>query len=90
MLRVSRLRGVVGRLAFIVAPHVAFPLSEQGRHAKVVISELNGWPACAPVNASPACYHDRRMTRGPGGFATPFPVRLFHPLLHAGLSRRFP
>jgi hypothetical protein len=26
----------------------------------------------------------------PGWFAIPFPVRLFHSLLHAGLSRRYP
>ena len=31
------------------APDIAFPLTSQGRHAGVVISELNGWPACAPV-----------------------------------------
>ena len=36
-----------------VAPGVAFPLSGLGRHTGLVISELNGWPACAPVNASP-------------------------------------
>jgi hypothetical protein len=29
-------------------------LTPQGRHTKEVISELNGWPACALVNASPA------------------------------------
>ena len=40
-------------LRFSVARDVAFPLSGQGRHAEVVISELNGWPACAPANASP-------------------------------------
>ena len=37
-----------------VAHGMAFPLSGQGRRAEVVISELNGWPACALVNASPA------------------------------------
>ncbi len=26
---------------------------------------------------------------GSGWLASPFPVRLFHPLLHVGLSRRF-
>src|SRR5713101_5743164 len=29
-------------------------------------------------------------TRGQDGFATSFPVRLLHPLQHAGLSRRSP
>ncbi len=31
-----------------------------------------------------------RKTRGQDGFATSFPVGLFHPLQHAGLSRRSP
>src|SRR5271157_5893928 len=31
-----------------------------------------------------------RKTRGQDGFATSFPVGLFHPLQHAGLSRRTP
>jgi len=31
-----------------------------------------------------------RKTRGQDGFATSFPVRLFHPLQHAGSSRRSP
>ena len=50
MHRVFRLRGVHERLAIGVAHDVAFPLSEQGRHAEEMISELNGWPAwwCRP------------------------------------------
>src|SRR5713101_7864407 len=31
-----------------------------------------------------------RKTRGQDGFTTSFPVGLFHPLQHAGLSRRSP
>jgi hypothetical protein len=31
---------------------------------------------------------DPRKTRGQDGFAISFPAGLFHPLLHAGLSRR--
>ncbi len=62
-----RLRGVHERLAIGVVHDVAFPLSEQGRHAERLISELNGWPACAPVNASPAMLpppaHDSRLER---------------------------
>ncbi len=37
----------------------------------------------------PRCCHRRRMTRGQDGFANSFPVRLFHPQLSTGLSRRF-
>src|SRR5262245_20346289 len=48
------LRGVEGPLAPNAALHVAFPLSRQGRHTEVVISELNTWPVSTPVNASPA------------------------------------
>ncbi len=62
-----RLRDVHERLAIGVVHDVAFPLSEQGRHAERLISELNGWPACAPVNASPAMLpppaHDSRLER---------------------------
>jgi hypothetical protein len=32
------------------------------------ISQLDTWPACAPVNASPAIYDRRRMTRGQCGW----------------------
>ena len=54
MRRVSDSAASTRRLAIGVAHDVAFPLSEQGRHAEKMISELNGWPACALVNASPA------------------------------------
>ena len=54
MLRVSDSAASAGRLAIVVAHGVAFPLTIQGRHAERMISELNGWPACALVNASPA------------------------------------
>src|SRR6266481_5845983 len=47
--------------------HGAFPLSGRGRHAEVVIAELNGWPACPSVNASPKALRSRRMTRGQDG-----------------------
>ena len=32
-----------------------------------LISELNGWPACTPVNASPAALRRPTMTRGRRG-----------------------
>ena len=34
---------------------------------KGLIAELNGWPACASVNASPKALRSRRMTRGQDG-----------------------
>ena len=48
-----RLRRVQTRLAIFGASDVAFPLSVQGRHAKVRISELNGWPASPLTDATP-------------------------------------
>src|SRR6266849_489060 len=36
-----------------------------------VISELNGWPACAPVNASPATSRPPAHDSGSSWFATP-------------------
>ncbi len=40
------------QFASIVALHVAFPLSEQGRHAGFLISELDNRPACTPTARS--------------------------------------
>jgi len=55
-----------------------------------LISRLNTSPARTPVNASPAPSQAPTHDSGPGWVATSFPVWLFHPLLHAGLSRRTP
>jgi hypothetical protein len=54
MLRVFRLREDGVRLAHSAAHRVAFPFSACGRLPDCVISELNGWPAFPPVNASRA------------------------------------
>src|SRR5262249_25479763 len=54
------------------ALHVAFPISRQGRHTEVVISELNTWPVCTPVNASPASLRMQAHDSGPRWCATPF------------------
>src|SRR5208337_1556457 len=72
-----RLRGVHKRLAIGVAHDVAFPLSEQGRHSGKMISELNGWPACALVNATPAMLPPLAHDSGLEWFATPFPYGSF-------------
>ena len=39
---------------------------------KIVISELNSWPACAPVNASPAMLPPPAHDSEPGWVASPF------------------
>src|SRR5262245_27974429 len=66
------LRGVKGPLAPNAALHVAFPLSRQGRHTEVVISELHTWPVRTPVNASPASLRTQAHDSGPKWCATPF------------------
>ena len=64
--------GVEGPLAPYAALHVAFPISRQGRHTEVVISELNTWPVCTPVNASPASLRMQMHDSEPKWCATPF------------------
>ena len=71
------LRGVKDRLAMIVGPHVAFPLSEWGRHAEAFVSELNTRPACAPVNASPAVLPPPAHDSGLVWIARPLPYGSF-------------
>src|SRR5262249_23572506 len=66
------LRGVKGPLAPYAALHVAFPISRQGRHTEVVISELNTWPVDTPVNASPASLRMQMHDSEPRWCATPF------------------
>ena len=88
MLRVSDSAGRMSRLALspgILLP--SLPPYEVGA-PKGVITELNGWPACSPVNAYDGPLRARRHDSGPWRVATAFHVRLSHPLLHAGLSRR--
>ena len=84
-----RLRGVGTAARHNAAGRLAFPFSQQGRHPKPVISELNGWPAFPPVNASAASSRTPPHDSGPWPVATRYHVGLSHPLLHAGLSRRF-
>jgi hypothetical protein len=68
---------------------IAFPHVVQGRHPKLVISELDGWPALPPVNASRASSRLPAHDSGPQWSSFSFHVGLFHPLRYAGLSRRF-
>jgi hypothetical protein len=73
-----RLRSGLGRLAIIDAHDVAFPLKGQGRPAgENMISELNGWPVCALVNASPVVLPRPAHDSGLEWFARPFPCDSF-------------
>jgi len=72
-----------------VATYGAFPRVVLGRRPGWVISELNSWPAL-PLSTLHVRPRGRpRMTRGHDGSAHPSMLRDFHPLLYAGLSRRF-
>jgi len=73
--------------------HIAFPIVQQGRHSRKVISELNAAPMHTPANASPRHYWSSRHSSGPERIANPYPVEDLaekpHLLLHAGFNRRF-
>ena len=89
MLRVSDSAGPTRDSLVCASCRIAFPHVVQGRHPKLVISELNGWPALPPVNASRASSRLPAHDSGPQWSSFSFHVGLFHPLLYAGLSRRF-
>jgi hypothetical protein len=72
MPRVSDSAVSKGPLAPYAALHVAFPISRQGRHTEVVISELYTWPVGTPVNASPASLRTQAHDSEPRWCATPF------------------
>ena len=69
--------------------HVALRLSEQRRHPGQLISRLNGWPAGAPVNASPAASRLPTHDSGIKMFRYSFLASDFHRLLLASLCWRF-
>ena len=54
--------------------HVAFPIVQQGRHSRTVISEVNTAPMHTPANASPRHHWSSRHSSGPERIATPFSV----------------
>jgi len=89
MLRVSDSAGPARDSLVCASCRIAFPHVVQGRHPKLVISEFNGWPALPPVNASRASSRLPAHDSGPQWSSFSFHARLFHPLLYAGLSRRF-
>jgi hypothetical protein len=54
--------------------HIAFPIVQQGRHSRTVISELNTAPMHTPANASPRHYWSSRHSSGPERIANPYSV----------------
>jgi hypothetical protein len=67
---------------------VAFPLSEQGRRPVHCFRSSIAQPTDASVYASPAASQRPAQNSRSGWSRFSFPVGLFHPLQHAGLSRR--
>src|SRR5580658_4517079 len=55
-----------------------------------ILAKLDGWPARSPVNASTDSSRSRLHDSGPLRSSMSFNVGLLHPLLQAGLSRRYP
>ena len=89
----SRMRRVIdsaGRLTRLaLSPRILLPsLPPYEVGAPGVITELNGWPACSPVNACRVPSGARSHDSGPWWVAAAFHVRLCPSLLHAGSSRR--
>ena len=72
-----RLRRVQRLLA--MAPPLILPSAIRNDVGTLVaiISQLNGRPACAPVNASMVALRLVTHDSGPGWFATPFPYDSF-------------
>ena len=73
--------------------HIAFPIVQQGRHSRTVISEVNIAPMHTPANASPRHHWSSTHSSGPERIATPYSVEDLaikpHLLLHASFDRRF-
>ncbi len=60
-----------GTSQFNGASGVAFPCKLSGRHAGLGLSELNSWPVCTPVNASPGMLPPPAHDSGPEWLAKP-------------------
>src|ERR1035438_5272307 len=83
------LRRVRLSLAIVAAADVAFPPQPRGRHPNVRFSKLNH-PAhqCLCLRFADRLATVSTQDSRSGWSRCSFPVRLFHPLQHAGLSRR--
>ncbi len=67
---------------------VGFPSTSRGRRPEVRLRSSIPSPPMPLSTLRQPPRDDPRKTRGQDGFAPSFPVGLFHPLQHAGLSRR--
>ncbi len=90
--RVLRLRRTDKSLAIDVVVVLPSSLPERSRHP-VPNGLFEAQSPGPPIPLSTLQARPRDLackTRGQDGFAAPFSCRLFHPLQHAGLSRRTP
>ena len=81
-----------GRAALALACFTLLPsgLSDTVGSLHHTISELNTQPTDAPVQRFKCSLTTALAWLGARAVRYSFPVRLFHSLLHAGLSRRYP
>jgi hypothetical protein len=85
-----RLRGVAPRSRFRVCALLPSVLSDAVGSPEHPISELNTQPTDTPVQRFKCSLTTALTWLGARVVRYSFPVRLFHSLLHAGLSRRYP
>src|SRR2546425_3138066 len=89
--RVLRLRRTDNPLAISVVAVLPSSLPERSRHpVPSAFRSSIARPTDTPVYASSDTSRSRLQDSRPGWIRCSFPVGLFHPLQHAGLSRRSP
>jgi len=69
--------------------HIAFPTAVQGRRSRRVISKINTAPVRPSASASPRHHWSSTHSLRPERIATPYSVKDFHLLHHAGFDQRF-
>src|ERR1700730_12254518 len=88
---VLRLRRASGPHATYAIRRVAFPVGDGvGVSDQITFRSSIARPTDAPVYASTATSRRQPQDSGSGWSRFSFPVGLFHPLQHAGLTRRTP
>ena len=90
MHRFSDRAGSARRLAHNATSDVAFRRHDNVGTPITPISRLNSWPVRTPIQRFAAPSRVANAWLGATVDRYSFGVGLFHPLLHAGLSRRFP
>src|SRR5438034_10712680 len=79
-----------GHSRFYAASHVAFSIGDGICDSELTFRSSITRPTDALVYASTATSRSQPQVSGSGWIRYSFPVGLFHPLQHAGLTRRTP